>query len=238
MIYPLNIMTPDPVSGGIRPSMIFVVQEVQFDVMKSLSYGVTKDLLLPVGGFILPMPNGSLIDSSQNTYSQESSVAGEINQKAMGLADGAMTAGSLGMVNNGMAKMGRLPDPRLTQVYMGTGPRNFSMEWNFVPQSFVEATSALLILGYIKYIAAPDRMKNSKIGVLKQPYVLKAIFTNPILHKMMDMDQLAITSYSINYFAQGYSSTYESMIPKEMTLSLELQEFSIKTKEDWASFKI
>ena len=240
MIYPINIFSSDPATGGIRPFIIFLPQEVKFNIMKSLGYANTVDVLLPKLPFVLPMANGGLIDASSNQYDSVSDAKGVLNQ-ALGKATGAVVDGiarakSVGIsgVENGSAMVGRLPDPRLTQVYGGTAQRSFTGTWQMIPQSVGEAAAAMAILTWVKYCAAPDRASSAKMGVLLQPYVFKIIFSNPLIHLAMQMDQMAIESYSIDYFAQGYASTYSTlMMPKHMSLTMTFKEFGIKTKKDW-----
>lgn len=239
MIYPINIFSPDPATEGIRPFIVFLPQKVEFNVMKSLGYGDTMDMLSPRAPFTLPMANGGLIDASSNSYEPQSDAKGSNNVAMGGHLDGAMKTGTgmggvLGGVSNGSALVGRLPDPRLTQVYMGTTQRSFTGTWQMIPQSVGEAAAAMAILAWVKYCAAPDRASSNKIGVLLQPYVFKIVFSNPLIHLAMQMDKMAIESYSINYFAQGYASTYSTlMMPKHMELTMTFKEFGIKTKEDW-----
>ena len=240
MIYPMNIFSSDPATGGIRPFIIFLPQEVKFNIMKSLGYANTVDVLLPKLPFVLPMANGGLIDASSNQYDSVSDAKGVLNQ-TLGKGVDTLVGGiaraksaTLSGVENGGAMVGRLPDPRLTQVYMGTTQRSFTATWQIIPQSVGEATAAMAILAWVKYCAAPDRASSSKIGVLLQPYVFKIIFSNPLIHLAMQMDQMAIESYSIDYFAQGYASTYSTlMMPKHMSLTMTFKEFGIKTKKDW-----
>lgn len=233
MIYPINIFSPDPVTNSVRPFIIFMPHKVENNVTKSLAYGVTKDMLSPRIPFTLPMPNDGLTDTSQNQYSEEASSVGALNQKIGSGVNSGVEGLTQGIVTNAAAKIGRVPDPRLTQVYMGTSSRSFTGAWQIIPQSLGEAVAAAAILAYVKFCAAPDRASSNKIGVLLQPYVFKIIFSNPMIHLAMQFDQMAIESYTINYFANGYAATYSDMMPKHMSLSMTFKEYGIKTKKDW-----
>jgi len=236
MIYPINIFTPDPVTKSVRPFMIFVAFKVEFNVMKSLAYGSTIDILAPEGGFVLPMPNGGLIDSSQNQYGEEPSGLGKLAQSAGGAVDSLIqNIPMLGSIDNSMARMGMLPDPRMTQIYNGTSSRSYSGTWQIIPQSAGESASAAAILWFVKFSASPDRMGNDKVGILLAPHIYKIIFSNPVIQMAMQYDKMAIESYEINYFAQGYASTYSDMMPKHISLTLNFKEFGIKTKKEWSS---
>jgi len=106
--------------------------------------------------------------------------------------------------------------------------------WQLVPQSVSEAASVSAILGFIKKAAAPDSSSiGDNLGVLIQPYVFKIVFTNPLIEKAMSFDKMALTDYSINYMAQGYSSTYKDSMPKQIELSMSFAEYGIKKRSDW-----
>jgi hypothetical protein len=235
MIYPVNIFSPDPVSKEIRPFVIFIPQKLETNVNKSVGYSSTTDLLSPKAPFVLPMPNNGLVDASDNQYDEQNSFEGDYNQAAIGMVNkGAqMMTPYVNISGNSAAQRGRLPDPRLTQVYMGTSSRSWTGTWQFIPQSVGEAAAAAAILGYVKYCGAPDRSANTKIGILLQPFVFKVIFSNPLIHLAMQFDQMALASYSIEYFAQGYASTYSDMMPKQMQLTMTFKEWGIKTRKDW-----
>jgi len=233
MIYPINIFSSDPTTDSMRPFIIFLPHKVENNITKSLAYGVTKDMLSPRMPFVLPMPNGGLIDASTNNYDSQSSGLGALSQKIANSFNDAASGLTKGVLTNTAEKMGRAPDPRLTQVYMGTQSRSFTGEWQMIPQSFGEAVACAAILAYVKFCAAPDRASSNKIGVLLQPYVFKIIFSNPMIHLAMQFDQMAIESYSINYFANGYAASYSDMMPKHMSLTMTFKEYGIKTKKDW-----
>ena len=237
MIYPVNIFSPDPTSSSIRPFVIFIPQKMEYNVNKSMGYSSTKDLLSPRAPFVLPMPNNGLMDSSENDYGVQNSFEGDYNESRVGavnkIASAAAAVQGIELSGNSAAQRGRLPDPRITQVYLGTSSRTWTGTWQLIPQSMGEAAAAAAILGYVKYCAAPDRSKDTKIGILEQPYVFKVVFSNPLIHLAMKFDQMALAQYSIEYFAQGYASTYSDMMPKQMQLSMTFKEFGIKTKADW-----
>lgn len=223
MLYPLNLFGTDPSTGSIRPFIMFLAFELQPNITKAKSWSDEMTTKIPKGGFALPMPNGGLNDSVQNDYSNSPSLlAGAANKLFEGTEN--MSSQALGIV----------PDPKYTQVYMGTSPREWTGTWQIVPQSMGESAMVALILGFIKKAAAPDKadMAN-KVGVLIQPWVFKIVFSNPIIHLAMQFDQMAIKSYNINYFAQGYASTYSDMMPKQIELQMTFAEFGIKTRKDW-----
>jgi len=119
MVYPLNLFMPDKLNGGPRPSVIFSAKQVKSNVNKSKSQADELTTMKPKGGFALPFPNDGLVDSVSNEYNNASSlVAGMANEAAMGITPGG---------ENTMSQLlGMVPDPKYTQVYMGTQPRTWS----------------------------------------------------------------------------------------------------------------
>lgn len=222
MIYPINIFTPDP-TGGIRPFIIFIANEYKPNINAMKSWSDAIPMAVPLGGFTLPMPNNGLIDSVTHEYST-----------ANPIANGLINIASDKVLEVGSFLTGMTPDPMQTQVYKGTGPRSYEATWEIVPQSTLESIAVAMILTLVKKFGSPDRIgKKGKAGALVQPCVFKIIFSNPLIDAAMQFDKMAIKSYSINYFAQGYASTYNDMMPKHIQLTLSFEEFGIKYREDW-----
>jgi len=226
MIYPLNIFTLDPTSKSIRPFIIFIAQKIEVNIMKAKSWAHAFNIKSPQGGFILPLPNTGLIDSSSNQYDGNASelIAGLFNEKVFPNA-----------LKKPLQHAGVIPDPRLTSLYQGSAPRQFSATWEIIPQSLAESASVALILMNLKKWCAPERKSDplNKIGVLKQPYSFKLIFSNPLLDRALDYKDMVVTSYSINYASQGYFTSYWDGTPKAISLTINFAENGIKTKIDW-----
>lgn len=223
MVYPSNITQPDTITHKERSYIIFYAYEVDFNATKAKSYSDATETLAPRGAFILPMPNDGLMDSVTNNYDNGGDImASAVWSKFEGAKQALSQYG------------GRVPDPKLTQAYQGTNSRKWSGTWQIVPQSAGESSDVSDILKFIKKAAAPDKREiNNKIGMLVQPYVFKIEFSNPVIQKSMNFNQMAIEGYSINYFGQGYASTYKDNMPKQIQLTMNFAEFGIKTRKDW-----
>ena len=223
MIYPLNLFSLAP-TGGMRPFIMFIALEPKFNIGKATSWKDAFGLRVPVGGFALPFPNGGLVDEVTHNYNSENPIAqAALNTQAGSVLNSDTTAFLTGMV----------PDPLVTNIYKGTGPRTWAGTWQIVPQSLAEGLAVALILAKLKKWASPDRIGMEKVGMLVQPYNWKIIFGNPAIQLAMNFNDMALTGYSINYFAQGYASTYKDMLPKHIELTLNFQEFGIKYRSDW-----
>ena len=224
MVYPENIFQPDPVSNESRPYIVFLAKRVDFNIQKARSASDSFDSLVPQGNFTLPMPNNGLTDGSTNQYSEGPSAFGIINQGLSKTYGGDDISSHVGFV----------ADPKMTQLYKGTKPREWSGTWLFIPQNENEAKAVQDILKSIKTWGAPDKADFAdKVGILIQPYVFEIIFSNGVINDMMKLDKMALVSYSINYFNQGYASTYADGMSKQISLTLNFAEFGIKTRGDW-----
>lgn len=227
--YPNNLFEEDPYTLNDKMHILFMPHEVQLNIMNKESWFDSITKLKPMSDYIfaLPMPNEGLTDAVSNQY-----------ENNPGLIAGLVNA-NLDPFANAMSQLGGfVPDPKFTQVYMGTTPRSWSGTWQFVPQNRQEAESMMNIIKNVKICAAPDKASiKNVVGVLIQPYVFKIIFgstsNNNIVNEYMKLDKMALVSYSVNYFAQGYASTYEDGMPKQVSLTLEFAEYGIKTRKDW-----
>jgi len=223
MMYPLNIFSTDPTGGSIRPFIIFIAHEYKADVMKATSWSNALPTMVPVGGFALPFPDGGLEDSVTHTYND----ANPMMSKAVSAFSGEM--GDLGGMTTGTTI-----DPLVTQIYKGSTPRSWSGSWEIIPKSMAESAAVALIIKQIKISGSPDKYTVAgKAGMLIQPHVFKIVFSNPLIHLAMSFDKMAFKSYSINYFAQGFATTYKDMMPKHINIKLEFVEFGIKYRSDW-----
>lgn len=226
MIYPMNIFTSDPTSSGIRPFIIFLAYEPEFNVGKSQNWRMAMNSYALRGGFVLPFPDTGMVDTQTNEYSQDHPL-------------GSMWANAFdNPMGKGLAMTaGIVPDPMVTQIYKGSQPRTWAGTWQIIPQSAAEAALVFLLIKNLKVYASPDSIPiDKKWGFLSQPYVFDIIFSNPIIELAMNFNKMAISSYSINYFAQGYPSTYKDMMPKHIELSMNFKEFGLKYRHEWELF--
>ena len=220
-MYPSDILVPG--KNGIKPFIIFVAKEQKFNINKAMSWKESWHLSAPKGGFILGFPNGGLNDSVQNSYGNEDPVM----KRAQAMLDGSEITKDI------MGQNGLVLDPLSTNIYQGTSQRSWSGDWQIIPQSLSESAAVALLLSKLKKWAAPDRVGDGKVGLLKQPYVWTIIFGNPVIQMAMNFNEMALESYTINYFAQGYASTTYDLMPKHINLQMTFKEFGIKYRSDW-----
>ena len=223
MIYPINIFSRDPASNSIRPFIAFIAKKPVISFQAGAPWQNTFHSAIPVGGFVLPMPDGGLVDTVSHSYSDVNPIMSKIAE--------AIPGSDIISMATGMTL-----DPLMTQIYKGTAPRKWSGTWQIVPQSFAESLAVSIMLGFIKYWVAPDKTDTGQLGMLIQPMFFKMYFSNPIIHLAMNFNDMVMESYSINYFAQGYASTYKDMMPKHIELTMNFAEFGIKYRSDWSIF--
>ena len=225
MIYPLNLFTPDPVTNSIRPFCIILGFEIQSNLLAMKTSSDPINIRIPKLGFALPMPNTGVIDSHSNEYTN-----------APGLIAGLASSFVEGKVSKNVTSQlfGFTMNPDTISTYNGTALRTYTGTWQLVPQSRGESAAISLILWMIKISSAPAKADIiNTIGILIQPYSFKIIFSNPLIHLGASYDDMVLNSYTINYFAQGYSSTYSDMFPKQIELTMNFTERHIKYREDW-----
>ena len=138
MLYPLNLFSTDPVSGSVRPFILFIAQDTKVNIGSKKSWKDVDLINVPKGGFALPFPNGGLKDSVTHSYDDKNPIASAV----------------IGSLDNNlldvMAIGGIVPDPMITQIYRGSSPRKWSATWDIVPQSMAESALVALLLMKLK----------------------------------------------------------------------------------------
>ncbi len=221
MMYPLDILVPG--NNGVKPFIIFVAKEQKFNINKASSWDKAWHTSVPKGGFVLGFPNGGLNDAVTHQYSPDDPVMSKIKSGVDGNE----------ILNAGLGQLGLAVDPLVTNIYQGTSARSWSGDWQIIPQSIAESAAVALLLAKLKKWASPDRVGKGKVGMLKAPYIWTIVFGNPVIQAAMNFNDMALESYTINYFAQGYASTTWDLMPKHINLQMTFKEFGIKYRGDW-----
>jgi len=252
MIYPLDIFTLDPVTNYLRPFMLFLAFERDIKLAKGVGFDTSLLNYNQIkGGFILPMPNTGMLDEQTANWESTNSVSGNISSMVQNKINATISGATLGTVNSSAQRQHILADPKLTRLYQGSQPRNWTGTWNIMPKNQIETVLVAALIYFLKYAASPSdagavnidiggnaSVKFGKGKFLKEPYIWRILIINPWLQFAMRLDQMVLNSYSINYFPDGYASTYWDFFPKHIELTLSFSEFNFKTKEDWLSLGI
>lgn len=182
-----------------------------------------------VWGIALPLPN-ELNDSQSHQWDTTKGIIGEVGG---GLADTSFGPVSVNKALGELAsKSGfRKPiiDPGYFQDYNGTEPREFSFTWDLIPNNVEEAKQIEHILYNLKKYTLPTTTIN-KISLLS-PYIFDIEIGNPIINRLMNMNNLVCRSMSINYSAEGALQFLPDGIPKYMRLEMTFAERALVTSE-------
>lgn len=179
-------------------------------------------------GIALPLPN-ELVDSQSHKWSSSESVIGgtltSLAEKT-GISKINKAVGEFASVS-GMRK--HLIDPGYFQDYEGTEPREFSFNWDLVPNNVDEASNILDILYHLKKYTLPTSTING-ISMLS-PFLFDIIIGNPHINSIMNMNNVVCSNLSINYSAEGAVQLFADGIPKYMSLSMTFAERATVTAD-------
>jgi len=186
-----------------------------------------------VDTIVLPLPN-NLSDSQDHGWNEETGIIGTIganlmNSSVIGIsADKGVAAASSSM---GFRKP--LVDPGYFQNYAGSSPRNFALAWDFVPNDAAESAAIMNIIMKLKQYSAPT---SDGLGVsLLAPHYLKVEFGNKYVSSMINLDRVVIRNLTIDYGADGNMQQFHDGMPKQMSLSIQLQEVDMVTSNSYNS---
>jgi len=199
---------------------------------------------------VLPVPN-SLSDSQNHTWEKHEGLikkaSGALSSFNLGdkSGDGKKTKYAKSIYNylstnasEVNAQVSNLAGIRKTivspgyfQNYTGSEPRTFTVSWDLIPESKIEADSIYEIVMKLKEYSSPT--KTNMGSTLRAPYYFSIKLNNDYLNTMLSLDRVVITSIALNYSADdGMQLTYDGM-PKHMRLELGLSEAELQTAEDY-----
>lgn len=182
-------------------------------------------------GVALPLPN-ELVDSQSHSWDTNESYIGKGIKKIVVAVPGINADTAQGISAQMASASGlRAPliDPGYFQQFSGTQPREFSFNWNLVPNNIQEAKQILKILYHLKKYTLPTSTVNG-VSMLS-PYLFDIIIGNAHINSIMNMNNVVCTNLSINYSAEGALQFFADGIPKYMTLSMSFVERFTVTSE-------
>jgi len=216
--YPLELF------GDDIPYVSFIAKELKPGTKDLLSLSdASESNSTVIGGITLPMPN-SLGETINHNFNQDGSILSDVMEAASSTKIGKA-------IQKGATSFGTITDPKLTQVYNGTGLREWSCSFTFIPQSKAESDMVQDIIKNFKLWSAPERVAGG--AMLKSPYFFQIKFSNDVLQKNMKFDAMALTSFAVEHFAQGYPSTFHDGSSKMMQINMSFAEYGVKTRKDW-----
>lgn len=198
--------------------------DVEKTTIKSKKLQKTKT----VYGCALPLPD-SLEDSQSHNWTTSQSMVSNgadmlLGGKVMSILGDAQA--ELASVT-GARKF--LIDPGYWQDYKGTEPRNFSMNWDLIPNSATEAKHIILILRNLKKFTLPTTVLS---GVaIRSPYLFDIEIGNPVISGIVNMNNVVCKSMNISYSGASGLQFFTDGTPKHITLQMEFAERSLVTSE-------
>lgn len=191
-----------------------------------------------IGPICLPLPNAGIQDSTTHNWELEKSALSKMADFAKGIL------GKAGEVVEGAMKKysGTVLDPGYVQAYNGTAPRQWSCSYIFLPETREEAQNLKTIISYFKRAASPRKGQEQGSDktthfIMKHPAIFKVEFltgaNKNLIHNMLNFKPLALTSFDLGLFTNGYPTSFDDGFPKQITLALRFVEFGVRYSEDW-----
>jgi hypothetical protein len=183
-----------------------------------------------VWGCALPLPN-EIMDSQSHQWETTS---GYVGQTVGGLANADIVGGisankALGELASASGFRKPLIDPGYFQDYNGTEPREFTFTWDLIPNNAAEAQEIHDILYNLKKYTLPMSTINGLS--LLSPFMFDITIGNPIINRIMNMNNVVCKSLSINYSADGSLQFFSDGMPKLWRLEATFAERSLVTAD-------
>ena len=182
---------------------------------------------------VLPLPN-TFTDQQSHEWSNETSPIGTI---VKGFSETKIFGGTLsldtglGWAASHVGARKPVADPGYYQNYTGSGPRTFSMAFDFIPNNADEAAEIIKIIIRLKQYSSPSRLVG---GVaLMAPYYFDISISNDYVKAMAKLDYCVLSNIAVDYGADGAMQQTNDGFPKHITLALTWQELHMTTMEDY-----
>lgn len=191
-------------------------------------------------GIALPLPN-ELADSQSHSWDSTTGFVSDIAQAAKGAdgeyveeaTDGKISANiiSKGVANAASRAGFRQPliDPGYFQDYKGTEPREFTFNWDLVPNNIDEAYNIFSIIYNLKKYTLPKSTING-VSMLS-PYLFEIQIGNEIINALMNMNNVVCKSMTVNYSVDNSLQMFSDGMPKYISLNMTFAERALVTSD-------
>lgn len=156
----------------------------------------------------------------------------KVTGKAAEALTKAITTNAGDIIAEAGASMGfRQPtiDPGWFQEYIGTRPRTFEMDFDFLPNNDEEATMIQNIILNLKKFSTP---RSTITGVsLLSPYTFEILFGNEKIQKLINMSNVVLKTIDVNYSGDGNMLMFADGSPTYIKLNLGFAEMNVVTAE-------
>lgn len=191
-------------------------------------------------GIALPLPN-ELSDSQSHQWDSTTGFVSDVAQATKGLA-GKITESATGgvvgadTISKGVANAASragfrqpLIDPGYFQDYKGTEPREFTFNWDFVPNNIDEAFNIFSIIYNLKKYTLPSSTING-VSMLS-PYLFEIQIGNDWINALMNMSNVVCKTMTVNYGADNSLQMFADGVPKYITLNMTFAERALVTAD-------
>lgn len=191
-------------------------------------------------GIALPLPN-ELADSQSHSWDSTTGFVSDIAQAAKGAA-GEYVEGATGgkisanIISKGVANAASragfrqpLIDPGYFQDYKGTEPREFTFNWDLVPNNIDEAYNIFSIIYNLKKYTLPKSTING-VSMLS-PYLFEIQIGNEIINALMNMNNVVCKSMTVNYSVDNSLQMFSDGMPKYISLNMTFAERALVTSD-------
>ena len=160
----------------------------------------------------LPLPNSSLSDTHSHNWAVQNVDLDKIMPSFVSQLTGKL-----------------IPSIQVAS-YSNSSPRNFTFNFQLMPQNHLEAVAIQKIIWAFKAYSSPGSFKD--LGLIN-PYGVKPIISpkNSPLAYMLRLFPCVIKSVNVTYFDNGQVITYKDGMPKSIALSIGLEEMMVHTKQ-------
>lgn len=191
-------------------------------------------------GIALPLPN-ELVDTQTHHWDSTTGFVSDIAQAAKGIggrivedATGGKVSGD--MISKGVANASSragfrqpLIDPGYFQDYKGTEPREFTFNWDLVPDNIDEAYNIFSIIYNLKKYTLPKSTING-VSMLS-PYLFEIQISNEIINALMNINNVVCKSMTVNYSVDNSLQMFSDGMPKYISLNMTFAERALVTSD-------
>ena len=182
-------------------------------------------------GIALPLPN-ELADSQSHSWDSTTGFVSDIAQAAKGIAgkvSGDMIAKGVANASSRAGFRQPLIDPGYFQDYKGTEPREFTFNWDLVPNNIDEAYNIFSIIYNLKKYTLPKSTING-VSMLS-PYLFEIQIGNEIINALMNMNNVVCKSMTVNYSVDNSLQMFSDGMPKYISLNMTFAERALVTSD-------
>ena len=191
-------------------------------------------------GIALPLPN-ELADSQSHQWDSTTGFVSDIAQAVKGAGGELVESATGGKISgniiakgvaNASSKAGfRQPliDPGYFQDYKGTEPREFTFNWDLVPNNIDEAYNIFSIIYNLKKYTLPKSTING-VSMLS-PYLFEIQIGNEIINALMNMNNVVCKSMTVNYSVDNSLQMFADGMPKYISLNMTFAERALVTAD-------